>query len=418
MAQFGFPVPFLPGPIPGGDSWPPADALPWNVGTERAREQARAAAAAAAAEAEARLREATQAERRRQQLLAAERQAAEERARATAFTSTGGTSRIAGQSNAERVRSKKKPKKKSRIESLFAQVGAWGDRHPTLATIITNYPAGNTASRGIRRTIARIPSVPRTPRPPGGPSSQRGAVSLAGLQPSAPTGPSTRGRARARRSRAPASDRTRATRPRARSELVAQQLVPVRLGQAPQVAAERVPAPQRMPAPEVELGNVAHELYPAGSPGAQSRTQPGPSPSSPGAVRVSSSPRRSLSPAYSPAAAVRTAAVGRVATAANQLRDLATRRFRVPSRNPATRTGGLTPSGVPVPFPGQSPIAGFVETLSPSPVPQEALDEACECEKKKPKKKRERKARTMCKTGTYRQTARGISYRPRSTVPC
>lgn len=42
--------------------------------------------------------------------------------------------------------------------------------------------------------------------------------------------------------------------------------------------------------------------------------------------------------------------------------------------------------------------------------------DTCECEK--PKKRKPKAPRTTCKTGTYRQTSRGVSYRPTGEVPC
>lgn len=55
--------------------------------------------------------------------------------------------------------------------------------------------------------------------------------------------------------------------------------------------------------------------------------------------------------------------------------------------------------------------------MSPFNVPQEALARDCECAKPK-RKRKARKLRTVCKAGTYKQTAKGIKYSPNREVPC
>lgn len=65
-----------------------------------------------------------------------------------------------------------------------------------------------------------------------------------------------------------------------------------------------------------------------------------------------------------------------------------------------------------------NPIIGNVTPLSPINAPQEALAyDPCGC-KKKTKKAKKRKPRTVCNSGTYRQTAKGVKYYPKRKVPC
>jgi len=59
-----------------------------------------------------------------------------------------------------------------------------------------------------------------------------------------------------------------------------------------------------------------------------------------------------------------------------------------------------------------------INSPAPFAVPQEALDK-CRCDQKKRKtEKKQRQPRTVCKAGTYTQTARGVKYHPTKEVPC
>lgn len=53
----------------------------------------------------------------------------------------------------------------------------------------------------------------------------------------------------------------------------------------------------------------------------------------------------------------------------------------------------------------------------PFAVPKEALDK-CRCDEKRRKKREPRKPRTVCRAGSYIQTAKGIKYHPNREVPC
>lgn len=86
---------------------------------------------------------------------------------------------------------------------------------------------------------------------------------------------------------------------------------------------------------------------------------------------------------------------------------------------PAPRTNPRRkprPSAPPRPSPLTPFKPGVLSLPAPQPVPKPNLDK-CKCPgESKPKKKRQ--DRTECKTGTYRQLAKGIVYTPKRTVPC
>lgn len=81
-----------------------------------------------------------------------------------------------------------------------------------------------------------------------------------------------------------------------------------------------------------------------------------------------------------------------------------------PSPRPSPEPLPIAPPGagpVPDPFAPGAPVL----TAAPQPNP-----DRCNCPKPKPRKPR--KPRSECKRGTYKQTARGIIYNPKETVPC
>lgn len=56
--------------------------------------------------------------------------------------------------------------------------------------------------------------------------------------------------------------------------------------------------------------------------------------------------------------------------------------------------------------------------MSPFNVPKEALARDCDCTKRKKKARKARAPRTVCASGTYKQTAKSIKYTPKRKVPC
>jgi len=96
------------------------------------------------------------------------------------------------------------------------------------------------------------------------------------------------------------------------------------------------------------------------------------------------------------------------------LQPLPAPRFPGPEAAPRPPKAPIRPV-LPTPL---TPIQGLVvPSPKPSPVPVLDLDK-CNCAKKPEKNRKKRKPRTECKQGTYRQTAMGITYKPRRTVPC
>lgn len=87
---------------------------------------------------------------------------------------------------------------------------------------------------------------------------------------------------------------------------------------------------------------------------------------------------------------------------------------RRPSSAPRKAAVGFASSPtVPSTAPTIEPDLGFAG-FSP---PRTRTDN-CDCEGKKKKRKKERKLRTECRSGTYKQTARGVKYSPQRIVPC
>lgn len=79
-----------------------------------------------------------------------------------------------------------------------------------------------------------------------------------------------------------------------------------------------------------------------------------------------------------------------------------------PTRSPAPR-----PINPPLTAP-IIPLAG----LSPRPEAAPQQDPRCKCPPTKKKKQKKRDPRTECRSGTYRQLARGIVYQPKRKIPC
>jgi len=89
----------------------------------------------------------------------------------------------------------------------------------------------------------------------------------------------------------------------------------------------------------------------------------------------------------------------------------------------STPTGD--PFGLGFPLPNANPRDYFAPADQPSPqqFPQDpgrppTKDRDCSCAEKKPKKPKKRQPRTVCYRGTYRQNARGISYKKLEEIPC
>lgn len=157
----------------------------------------------------------------------------------------------------------------------------------------------------------------------------------------------------------------------------------------------------------------------ASSPGRTSA--PGRGESRPGAGRTS--PVRVPAPASGPAAMARSALANLPSTVVEGVLRAVTRRVpRVRALgSAATRAVSLPigdfPASGTAPVGAAAPILGFAQGVKPFPVPQEALDK-CRCDRKKKRETKKRQPRTICRAGSYIQTAKGVKYHPNREVPC
>lgn len=155
------------------------------------------------------------------------------------------------------------------------------------------------------------------------------------------------------------------------------------------------------------LTNVMIATAPALRPLAQPRARPAP--------RTRAMPRVSTAPANAALQAWRNALNPRTSPAYNLGPRSPTLLPLVPTPVPPTASPRPAPGPSPSPYvpPFNNPLD--MVSIAPRTVAQPALDR-CGCPK--PKERKPREPRTTCRTGTYTQTAKGIRYSPKRTIPC
>lgn len=322
---------------------------------------------------------------------------------------------------------RKKAKKgiRERIKDQLLKEAMYFAQNPT--ELLRILPRGRGIGRGAPRSGGRMP-----------PSYQRGSVSPKGLpRATAPTRP--------RRARLdPRAGRIGTVRPRASPKPLPATQAP-KATRAPAATGARViesrQSPYGLPPEFSNLPTTAYDMEgeiasdvlrglpvtpydteasPSDAPRPGSGNAPGRAPGQgtnrPGAVRVPAAVRRPATAAAALTRSLPSAALEAVLRAATRrtprvpgVRSEAPRRFSLPI--------GDFPLASPTPASLPGPSTGVLEVLKPFPVPRYAYDyDKCNCPK--PKKRKPRAPRTICKAGSYTQTAKGIKYSPNREVPC
>lgn len=280
--------------------------------------------------------------------------------------------------------------------------------------------------------LLRVLPTGRTMRGPGRarmsgrnpPSYQRGAVAAEGLKP--------RTAVRPRRARLdPRAGRIGTERPRASPK----PLEPVRPPTARPAAPRRAAARTRAPTPQEVIKDLPFTDYdaegeinaparpkPAAQPArrAEPATAPGGRPGRgtvlPGPYGIPGTgsaaarlPQRLLANLPSAIVEAGLRAVTRQSPRVRQTVGAITRAVPLPI--------GDFPAALPTPAAPPASIIGLAEGLKPFPVPKEALDK-CRCDQRQKKKQKPRQPRTVCRAGSYVQTAKGVKYHPNREVPC
>jgi len=253
--------------------------------------------------------------------------------------------------------------------------------------------------------------------PIGSKSAQRGSVGVA----RAPAAP--KASARARRTAGPGGRTyTSSRRPGARgtgpgARAAATTAVPL---DDPQLSPVEVPrrerytdlSPVEVPARERYTGLEPVEVPNRRKYGSSPAARPGD-----GAVSTRRSPGTARLPRTAPAPGTATAPRTRPSAASLRIGS-----FELPLDPIIRALTTRKPPPAARPASGTEPIRAPEPVLTPGSNPYEQVSYAydydkCKCPKKK-KPSKQRQPRTECRSGTYKQTARGVTYRPNKIVPC
>jgi hypothetical protein len=332
-------------------------------------------------------------------------------------------------SGTSKGKTKKKKLKKTiaqRIKDQLMREAMYYAEHPT--ELLRVLPPG----RGMGGRMGRSGRPYRAAMERAPPSYQRGAIAAQGIGPRP-------GAARARRARLdPRAGRIGTQRPRSGPK----PLEPIK---PPQVARSRAPTaplgtdsnPGKLPKGYLKPSQVVPGLPSQEDPRVYAEPN-SPKPISAPGRQPGSAPARSGQPRRgtvlpSPYGMPRT---GRAASRlpfrilSNLPSAIVEAGLRaVTRRTPSVRAAGSAaaraislpigdfPTSSPAPVARNAPIFGFAQGVSPFPVPKEALDK-CRCDRKKKRETKKRQPRTVCRAGSYTQTAKGIKYHPNREVPC